>query len=321
MAPSRLVLVEHAEENLFNIQQELLHERGFEDIAIELADVTDRPRMRSVFETHRPKVVFHAAAYKHQPMLEHMPAEAVRNNTIGTRVCCELAERVGVERFVLVSTDKAVEPTTVMGQSKALAEWVVQAFAERSFHTRYMAVRFGNVLGSSGSVIPIFRRQIERGGPLTLTDERMTRFFMTIPEAAQLIVQAGAMGEGGEVFVLDMGEPVKILDLAHNMIELSGLRPGVDIEVEVVGLRDGEKLHEELFAGDEQPDRTSHGKIFRSRSSFTLEADTFLEELEAFERTVFEADQDATLARLGEIMRPRIEAGAHRGSDVPAPPV
>ena len=320
MAPSRLVLVEHAEENLFNIQQELLHERGFEQVAIELADVTDRARMRTVFEAHRPKVVFHAAAYKHQPMLETMPAEAVRNNTIGTRVCCELAERVGVERFVLVSTDKAVEPTTVMGQSKALAEWVVQAFAERSFHTRYMAVRFGNVLGSSGSVIPIFRRQIERGGPVTLTDERMTRFFMTIPEAAQLIVQAGAMGEGGEVFVLDMGEPVKILDLAHNMIELSGLRPGIDIEVQVVGLREGEKLHEELFAGDERPDRTSHGKIFRSASSFALEADTFLDELEAFEPVVFAADQTATLERLTEIMRPRIEAGAHRGGDVPAPP-
>ncbi|MCW2922172.1 MAG: polysaccharide biosynthesis protein CapD [Thermoleophilia bacterium] len=320
MHPARLVLLDHAEENLFNIQQELLHERGFDHLAIELADVTDRARMKTVFEAHRPKVVFHAAAYKHQPMLETMPAEAVRNNTIGTRVCCELAERVGVERFVLVSTDKAVEPTTVMGQSKALAEWVVQAFAERSFHTRYMAVRFGNVLGSSGSVIPIFRRQIERGGPVTLTDERMTRFFMTIPEAAQLIVQAGAMGEGGEVFVLDMGEPVKILDLAMNMIELSGLRPGIDIEVKVVGLRDGEKLHEELFSGDETPDRTSHGKIFRSASSFALQADAFLDELEAFEPVVFDADQPATLERLTTLMKPRIEAGAHRGGDVPTPP-
>ncbi|MCW2927604.1 MAG: polysaccharide biosynthesis protein CapD [Thermoleophilia bacterium] len=321
MQPSKLVLVDHAEDNLFSIQQELLHERGFDDLAIELADVTDRARMRTVFERHTPKVVFHAAAYKHQPMLETMAAEAVRNNTIGTRVCAELAERVGVERFVLVSTDKAVEPTTVMGQAKALAEWVVQAFADRSFHTRFMAVRFGNVLGSSGSVIPIFRRQIERGGPVTLTDERMTRFFMTIPEAAQLIVQAGAMGEGGEVFVLDMGEPVKIVDLARNMIELSGLRPGIDIEIEVVGLRDGEKLHEELFAGDERPERTSHGKIFRGRSTFTLEADAFLEELESFERIVFDADQDAAHAKLVEIMQPRIDAGAHRGGDVPAPPV
>ncbi|MCW2973855.1 MAG: polysaccharide biosynthesis protein CapD [Thermoleophilia bacterium] len=320
MQPARLVIVDHAEENLFNIQQELLQERGFEHLEIELASVTDRSRMRTVFETHRPKVVFHAAAYKHQPMLEHMPAEAVRNNTIGTRICCELAEKVGVDRFVLVSTDKAVEPTTVMGQSKALAEWVVQAFAERSFHTRYMAVRFGNVLGSSGSVIPIFRRQIARGGPLKLTDERMTRFFMTIPEAAQLIVQAGAMGEGGEVFVLDMGKPVKILDLAHNMIELSGLKPGIDIEIEIVGLREGEKLHEELFSGDEQPNRTSHGKIFRSSSSFTLDADGFLDELEAFERIVFDADQEATLEKLTAIMQPRIDAGVHRGDDVPAPP-
>ena len=320
MQPAKLVIVDHAEENLFNIQQELLNERGFEGLEIELASVTDRARMRTVFERHRPKVVFHAAAYKHQPMLEHMPAEAVRNNTIGTRICCELAEKVGVDRFVLVSTDKAVEPTTVMGQSKALAEWVVQAFAERSFHTRYMAVRFGNVLGSSGSVIPIFRRQIARGGPLKLTDERMTRFFMTIPEAAQLIVQAGAMGEGGEVFVLDMGKPVRILDLAHNMIELSGLKPGIDIEIEIVGLREGEKLHEELFAGDERPNRTSHGKIFRSSSSFTLDADSFLEELEGFERVVFDADQPETLARLTSIMQPRIDAGVHRGDDVPAPP-
>jgi FlaA1/EpsC-like NDP-sugar epimerase len=320
MHPSRLVLLDHAEENLFNIQQELLRERGFADLEIELADVTDRARMKHVFEKHRPKVVFHAAAYKHQPMLETMPAEAVRNNTIGTRVCCELAERVGVERFVLVSTDKAVEPTTVMGQSKALAEWVVQAFAERSFHTRYMAVRFGNVLGSSGSVIPIFRRQIERGGPVTLTDERMTRFFMTIPEAAQLIVQAGAMGEGGEVFVLDMGEPVKIVDLARNMIELSGLRPGIDIEIDIVGLRDGEKLHEELFSGDETPDRTSHGKIFRSGSSFAVDADAFLEQLSSFEQVVFDADQPATHEQLQRIMKPRIDAGAHRGGDVPIPP-
>ncbi|MCW2960499.1 MAG: polysaccharide biosynthesis protein, partial [Thermoleophilia bacterium] len=236
------------------------------------------------------------------------------------RVVCELAERVGVERVVLVSTDKAVEPTTVMGQSKALAEWVVQAFAERSFHTRYMAVRFGNVLGSSGSVIPIFKRQIERGGPVTLTDERMTRFFMTIPEAAQLIVQAGAMGEGGEVFVLDMGEPVKIIDLARNMIEMSGLTPGVDIDIEVVGLRDGEKLHEELFSGDEAPKRTSHGKIFRSQSSFTLDADAFLEDLTSFEQVVFDADQVATNERLARIMQPRIDAGAHRGGDVPIPP-
>ena len=235
-------------------------------------------------------------------------------------MCCELAERVGVDRFVLVSTDKAVEPTTVMGQSKALAEWVVQAFAERSFHTRYMAVRFGNVLGSSGSVIPIFRRQIERGGPVTLTDERMTRFFMTIPEAAQLIVQAGAMGEGGEVFVLDMGKPVKIVDLARNMIELSGLRPDVDIEIKVVGLRAGEKLHEELFSGDEAPERTSHGKIFRGSSSFRHDADRFLEDLDAFEAIVHEADQPSTLERLQQIMRPRIEAGVHRGDDVPAPP-
>ncbi len=308
--PQMIILVDHAENNLFNIEQELKTERGVENVIPVLADITNEKRMRKVFETYRPKVVFHAAAYKHVPMMEMNPVEAVRNNSFGTLTVCEVAERTGVEKFVLVSTDKAVEPKTVMGQSKALAEWIVQGFAERSFHTRFMAVRFGNVLGSSGSVVPIFKRQIERGGPVRVTDERMTRFFMTIPEAVQLIIQAGAMGNGGEVFVLDMGKPVRIIDLARNMIELSGLKPDIDIMIEVVGNRGGEKLHEELFAGDEQPEPTSHRKIFRSGSAQILDADRLLEELDELRGVVSDGESDIALTRLREIMRPRIEAGA-----------
>jgi FlaA1/EpsC-like NDP-sugar epimerase len=211
---------------------------------------------------------------------------------------------------VLISTDKAVEPCTVMGQSKALAEWIVQGFAARSFHTRFMAVRFGNVLGSNGSVVPIFRRQIERGGPVTVTHEDMVRFFMTIPEAVQLVIQAGAIGEGGEVFVLDMGKPVRIMDLARNMIELSGRTPGVDIDIKVTGVRPGEKLFEDLFAGDEEPEVTSHEKIWRAKCSFQLDADWLLEELEGLRGLVDGSDPEAMAERLRTIMQPRIEAGA-----------
>lgn len=311
VSPEQLIMVDHSEGNLFTIEQELLVERGFSSIVPVLADVTSSTRMRRVFEQYRPAVVFHAAAYKHVGMMEANPVEAVRNNAIGTRTLCEVSEVTGVDRFVLVSTDKAVEPKTVMGQSKALAEWIVQSFAERSFHTRFMAVRFGNVLGSSGSVVPIFRRQIERGGPVRVTDERMTRFFMTIPEAAQLIIQAGAMGEGGEVYVLDMGKPVRIMDLATKMIELSGLRPGDDIHIEIVGIRPGEKLHEELWSGDEAPERTRHPKIFRSRTSYVLDADQLLDELTEFQPLIDSGNHPETLDRLRQIMQPRIDAGAH----------
>jgi FlaA1/EpsC-like NDP-sugar epimerase len=315
VGPAQLILVDHAENNLFTIEQELLVERGMDFVVPVLANVTDARRMRRVFERYEPKVVFHAAAYKHVPMMECNPVEAVRNNAYGTRTMCEIAERSGVDRFVLVSTDKAVAPKTVMGQSKALAEWIVQSYAERSFHTRFMAVRFGNVLGSSGSVVPIFRRQIERGGPVRVTDERMTRFFMTIPEAVQLIIQAGAMGSGGEVFVLDMGRPVKIVDLARNMIELSGLRPNVDVMIETVGIRPGEKLHEELWAGDETPERTAHNKIYRSTTTFVLDADNLLDELDELHPLVEDGDSEHALERLRDLCLPRIAAGAHSALD------
>jgi FlaA1/EpsC-like NDP-sugar epimerase len=217
--------------------------------------------MRELFLEHRPSVVFHAAAYKHVPLMEENPVEAVRNNAVATRIVAAAAGEAGVERFVLVSTDKAVSPATVMGATKALAEWVVEAAQHRYRGTRYASVRFGNVLGSSGSVVPIFRRQIAAGGPVTVTDPRMTRYFMTIPEAVQLIIRSGELTTGGELFVLEMGDPVKIADLAHNMIRLAGYEPDVDIAVEFIGRRPGEKVHEELIGPGERPQPTPSEKI------------------------------------------------------------
>jgi FlaA1/EpsC-like NDP-sugar epimerase len=261
VGPKRLVLVENAENALFEVQRELEEERHFARAASVLADCKDATRMREVFEEHAPSVVFHAAAYKHVPLMEENPVEAVRNNAVATRIVAAAAGEAGVERFVLVSTDKAVSPATVMGASKALAEWAVEAAQNRWKGTRYAAVRFGNVLGSSGSVVPIFRRQIAQGGPVTVTDVRMTRYFMTIPEAVQLIIRSGELATGGEVFVLEMGDPVKIVDLAANMIRLAGLEPDVDIAIDVVGRRMGEKLHEELFNPGERPQPTHAEKI------------------------------------------------------------
>jgi FlaA1/EpsC-like NDP-sugar epimerase len=261
VSPRRLILVENAENALFEIRRELEDQRHFTRAAAVLADCRDAVRMSEVFQEHRPSVVFHAAAYKHVPLMEENPIEAVRNNAVATRIVAAAAGEAGAKRFVLVSTDKAVSPETVMGASKALAEWAIEAAQHRFGDTRYSTVRFGNVLGSSGSVVPIFRRQIAAGGPVTVTDERMTRYFMTIPEAVQLIIRSGALAEGGEIFVLEMGDPVRIVDLAHNMIKLSGQEPGRDIAIEIVGRRPGEKIHEELFNPDERPQPTHAEKI------------------------------------------------------------
>jgi FlaA1/EpsC-like NDP-sugar epimerase len=253
VGPRKIVLLDHAEDNLFQIQRELLDERHIQPsvLAAVLADCKEEERMREVFAEHRPTVVFHAAAYKHVGLMEANPVEAVRNNAIATRVVAHVAGDLAARRFVLVSTDKAVAPATVMGASKALAEFALDAAAVRYPDTRYNAVRFGNVLGSSGSVVPIFERQIARGGPVTVTDERMTRYFMTIPEAVQLIIRSGSLlctdTPAAEVFVLDMGEPVHIVELARAMIDLSGLDPDHDVDIEIVGRRAGEKLSEELF--------------------------------------------------------------------------
>jgi FlaA1/EpsC-like NDP-sugar epimerase len=269
VGPRKIVLLDHAEDNLFQIERELLEERHIQAsvLAAVLADCKEEERIREVFSEHRPTVVFHAAAYKHVGLMEANPVEAVRNNAIATRVVAHVAGQLDTPRFVLVSTDKAVAPATVMGASKALAEFALDAAAARWPKTKFKAVRFGNVLGSSGSVVPIFERQIARGGPVTVTDERMTRYFMTIPEAVQLIISSGALvcGQDGaqraEVFVLDMGEPVRILDLARAMIELSGLDPDKDVEIEVVGRRAGEKLTEQLFNDYERPCATPAEKI------------------------------------------------------------
>jgi FlaA1/EpsC-like NDP-sugar epimerase len=260
VGPKQLVLVENGENSLFEVRRQL-EERHFARAAAVLADCKDATRMRELFFEHRPSVVFHAAAYKHVPLMEENPVEAVRNNAVATRIVAAAAGEAGVERFVLVSTDKAVSPATVMGASKALAEWAVEAAQARYPGTRYAAVRFGNVLGSSGSVVPIFRRQIAAGGPVTVTDPKMTRYFMTIPEAVQLIIRSGELAVGGEVFVLEMGDPVKIIDLARNMIRLSGNEPDIDIAVELVGRRPGEKLHEELFNPGERPQPTPAERI------------------------------------------------------------
>ena len=310
VAPARLVLVDHAEPALFEIERELVDERGFPAALPVLADVKNAAKMRQVFESYRPSVVFHAAAYKHVPLIESNPIEAVRNNTLATRTTAQLAIEFGVERFVLISTDKAVNAKTVMGQSKAVCEWIVEAIGSRpDVATRFVAVRFGNVLGSSGSVIPIFRRQIAKGGPVTVTHAEMTRYFMTIPEAVQLVVQAGAIGGAGQVFVLDMGEPVRILDLAHQMIRLSGKEPGRDIAVEVVGARPGEKLHEELWTEGEEVTPSDHPAILRV-GRHSIDPEWLDSELAELERLVDEGDTLGLVGRLAAIVREPRQRGA-----------
>ncbi len=265
VGPRRLILVDHAEDNLFEIQRELEEDRHVRIAVPVLADCKEEERMREVLREYRPAAVFHAAAYKHVGMMERNPVEAVRNNALATRLVARIAGELGVARFVLISTDKAVAPKTVMGASKALAEWAVEAEASAYPQTRYATVRFGNVLGSSGSVVPIFRRQIAAGGPVTVTDERMKRFFMTIPEAVQLVIRAGSLGDSsGEVYVLEMGDPVLIVELARQMIRLSGLEPNRDIAIQITGARPGEKLDEKLFDVHEHVQPTPAPRIMRA---------------------------------------------------------
>jgi len=259
-APSEIVLVGRGENSIFEVHQELARYAGVTDLYQVIGDVINKKKVAGIFRTYRPEIVFHAGADKHVPLMESNPDEAVFNNIIGTRNVLELSNEHGVERLVCISTDKAVNPTSVMGCCKRVAELLVRSGKFRN--TVPIAVRFGNVLGSRGSVIPFFQKQIENGGPVTVTDRNITRYFMTIPEAASLVIQAGAMGKGGEVFVLDMGEPVKIWDLAENMIRLAGLEPQADIEIHEVGLRPGEKMDEELVLAGEERFQTDHPKIF-----------------------------------------------------------
>jgi FlaA1/EpsC-like NDP-sugar epimerase len=302
LGPQRLILVELGEGALFEIERELVDERGFSAAVPVLGDVGNPTKMRQVFERYEPSVVFHAAAYKHVPLMEANPLESVRNNALATKVVVDAAVEHGAHRFVLVSTDKAVNPKTVMGQSKAVCEWVVEAYGAREdIATRFVAVRFGNVLGSSGSVIPIFRRQIEKGGPLTVTHPEMTRFFMTIPEAASLVIQSGSIGGEGHVFVLDMGEPVKIVELAEQMIRLSGKDPD-EIGIDFVGARPGEKLHEELWGSGESVVATAHPKINRV-SGPVVDAVWLEEELGELERLVEAGETLEVVSRLAAMSR------------------
>ncbi|MDX9931854.1 MAG: nucleoside-diphosphate sugar epimerase/dehydratase [Bacteroidales bacterium] len=261
--PAMLLCIDQAETPMFHLQNEL-DQRRFKDYKIIIGDICDEQKMHLVFNMYKPAIVFHAAAYKHVPMMELNPAEAVRNNVIGTRVLANLAMEFKTQKFVFISTDKAVNPTNVMGASKRIAEMYVQAHDKKSF-TRFITTRFGNVLGSNGSVIPLFRKQIESGGPVTVTDTEVTRYFMTIPEAVSLVLEAGTMGQGGEIFIFDMGKSVKILDLAQKMILLSGLTLGKDIKIEFTGLRPGEKLYEELLADKENTLPTYHERIMIAR--------------------------------------------------------
>ena len=280
MQPKKMLLLGKGENSIYEINQEL--QGSFPEIKKVpiIADVRDRERIKGIMDYFKPQVVFHAAAHKHVPLMEYQPIEAVKNNVLGTKVVAEEASAHNVETFVMISTDKAVNPTSVMGCTKRVAEMFVQSMNAVS-KPRFVAVRFGNVLGSRGSVIPLFKKQIAKGGPVTVTHPDMKRYFMTIPEASQLVLQAGAMAKGGEVFVLDMGEPVKICDLAKDLITLSGLTPGVDIEIKYTGLRPGEKLFEELLSAEDGTEQTDHEKIFTARIKEVKKAkmDEYVDEL------------------------------------------
>jgi FlaA1/EpsC-like NDP-sugar epimerase len=298
-SPAKLLLVERAEFALFNVDRSLRELDGSHCIVPLVADVGDSARMKFIFEHYRPEVVIHAAAHKHVPLMETNPIEAIKNNVLNTRSLAELAGRYKAEVFVLISTDKAVRPTCVMGASKRVAELLVQVLG-RQFQTRFVAVRFGNVIGSNGSAIPIFQEQIRKGGPLTITDRRMRRYFMTIPEAAQLVLQASTIGKGGEVFILHMGEPVSILELAEALISLSGLKPHHDIKIVETGIRPGEKLSEELRFETEEVLPTSHPKIFINQIA-TLDGDLIQSALERLTE-IDEAEEDDLRTFLNELI-------------------
>ncbi len=300
-APRRLIIFDIYENNAYDIQQELIRKYGSElDLCVEIGSVRDRKRLNAVFANYRPEIVLHAAAHKHVPLMEHSNCEAIKNNVFGTYNTADMAEKYGVEKFILISTDKAVNPTNVMGASKRLCEMVVQCRTDSA--TRFAAVRFGNVLGSNGSVIPLFKRQIESGGPITITDKRIIRYFMTIPEASGLVMQAGAMAKRGELFVLDMGNPVKILDLAENMIKLSGLTPYRDIDIVEIGLRPGEKLYEELLIKTENLTKTENDMIFIEQEA-KLSREDVEQKLDILRNAVIDAEDEIAAASIKAAMK------------------
>ncbi|UQZ84344.1 UDP-N-acetyl-alpha-D-glucosamine C6 dehydratase [Paenibacillus konkukensis] len=284
--PKQLLLLGHGENSIYLIEMEM--RRSFPDLHIEtiIADIQDRERINEVFAKYRPEVVFHAAAHKHVPLMERNPAEAVKNNVFGTKNVAEAADRYSCERFVLISSDKAVNPTSIMGTTKRIAEMVIQSL-DKTSKTKFVAVRFGNVLGSRGSVIPYFKEQIARGGPVTVTHKDMIRYFMTIPEAVQLVIQAGAFAQGGEIFILDMGQPVRIVQLAEDLIRLSGFIPYEEINIEFTGIRPGEKLYEELLTSEEGLTSTKHDRIFVGKPTIINKSELEME-IKALERVLLE---------------------------------
>ena len=302
--PRKLLILDIYENNAYMLHQELFRHYPELDQEVLIASIQDRPRIEAIFSKYRPDVVFHAAAHKHVPLMEGNPTEAIKNNVFGTLNVAECADKYGAKRFVLISTDKAVNPTNIMGATKRVAEMIIQAMDAHS-KTEFVAVRFGNVLGSNGSVIPLFKKQIEEGGPVTVTHPEVNRYFMTIPEAVQLVIQAGAMAKGGEIFVLDMGEPVKIVDLARDLIRLSGFEPDVDIKIEFTGLRPGEKLYEELLMAEEGLTATKHEKIFIGKPLFS-DLDTLRKELDNLKHILMGSDEGLVeyIARLVPTYRP-----------------
>ena len=288
--PKQLIIVDIYENNAYDIQQELKHKLPELDLVVLIASVRNTHRMNSIFETYRPDIVYHAAAHKHVPLMEDSPNEAIKNNVFGTYKTVKAADKYGVQRFVLISTDKAVNPTNIMGASKRICEMIIQMMNNHS-KTDFVAVRFGNVLGSNGSVIPLFKKQIEQGGPVTVTHPEIIRYFMTIPEAVSLVLQAGALAKGGEIFVLDMGEPVKILDLAKNLIRLSGFKPFEDIPIEFTGLRPGEKLYEEMLMAEEGMQDTANRMIHIGKP-IQIDEERFLEQLETLKDYVVGEPED-----------------------------
>lgn len=283
--PRKLIIVDIYENNAYEIQQELVRKRPELDLDVMIASVRDEEKMDSLFEIYKPEIVFHAAAHKHVPLMEYSPCEAIKNNVFGTLNVANIADKYKVEKFVLISTDKAVNPTNIMGATKRCCEMIIQNINKKS-ETEFVAVRFGNVLGSNGSVVPLFKKQIAEGGPVTVTHREVTRFFMTIPEAVSLVLQASAMAQGGEIFVLDMGEPVKIVDLAENLIKLSGYEPYVDIPIKFTGLRPGEKLYEEVLMEEEGLRRTSNNKI-KIGKPIDIDEKEFVKELNILKRVAF----------------------------------
>ena len=277
--PKKLIIFDIYENNAYEIEMELERHYPYADISTLIGSVRDEDRLDAVFNKYRPNVVFHAAAHKHVPLMEKSPNEAIKNNCLGTLNCAKLADKYAAENFVLISTDKAVRPTNIMGASKRICEMIVQVYARKSKVTRYSGVRFGNVLGSNGSVIPLFLKQIEEGGPVTVTHREIRRFFMTIPEAVSLVLQASLYAKGGEIFVLDMGKPVNIYDLAENLIKMKGFTPNKDIDIEIIGLRPGEKLYEEVLMDEEGMDRTANNMI-NVGHPMEIDDDKFMEQLD-----------------------------------------